>query len=392
MIHHRTRVAVYHAALWLGQIRVLTGKELRQFVRDRTLLGFIVYVFTLNILIAAGEGTTDLHDARVVVRDADRSAASREFIYRFRAPYFRYSGEVAHPDQGLRLLEQGKARMLLEIPEQFERTLRRGEQPAHVQALIDTSKANSGFLASSYTARITAGFARDWAERYPAGPAVGERRLPVIENRDRIWYNPGLNESWFGTIAELLSMITVICILLPASALVREKERGTIEQLLVSPLTPFQVMFPKVLALILVTLAGAAVSIFGIILPLIAVPLKGSLALFFAVTALYAFTTAGLGLAAATFARTSGQAGMLVLLIVMPMLMLSGIRTPLESMPEWLRTLIYFSPLQHYIEISYGILLRGAGLATLWDSVLKMALMGGVLFSVGAWRFRRQFR
>jgi ABC-2 type transport system permease protein len=391
MSHHRLRVAIDRSRLWLRQVGAMVGKEFRQLVRDRILLIFIVYLFTGNILIAAGEISTELHDARVVIHDRDRSAASRELVYRFRSPYFRFSGEVAHPDQGLRLLEQGKARMLLEIPEQFERTLHRGEQPVPVQLLIDTSKATSGYLAASYSARITAAYGREWAERRLSRSGGGAVGLPRIENRGRIWYNPGLNEAWFGTIGELLTMITVTCILLPAAAIVREKERGTIEQLLVSPLTPFQIMLPKVLVMVLVTLAGTAVSLFAVILPIVGVPVKGSLPLFFALTALYACATAGLGMAAATFARNSGQMGMVVLLIVMPILLLSGIRTPLESMPEWLRFLIQFSPFQHYINIAYGILLRGAGLATLWNSVLAMVLLGGALFAVGARRFRCQF-
>jgi ABC-2 type transport system permease protein len=214
--------------------------------------------------------------------------------------------------------------------------------------------------------------------------------LPAIASEERVWFNPTLDERWFATISELLTMITVACILLPAAALVREKERGTIEQLLVSPLTPFQVMFPKVLSMIVVTLFGTAVALFGILQPLFHVPARGSLVLFFGVTALYAFTNAGLGLLAATFTRRTAQVGMLMLLAVMPIIMLSGIRAPLESMPGWLRAMVWFSPLRHFIDVGYGILLRGAGVVVLWDSILVMAGLGAVLFTAGLLRFRRQ--
>jgi ABC-2 type transport system permease protein len=173
---------------------------------------------------------------------------------------------------------------------------------------------------------------------------------------------------------------------------VREKERGTIEQLLVSPLGPTQVLLAKTLAMTLVILAGTAVAYFGVMRPIYGVPSRGSLALFFALTAVYAFTSAGLGLVAATFTRRTAQVGMLALLIVMPVVMLSGIRTPWEGMPAWLRAVMTLSPLHHFIEIAYGILLRGAGLAVLWDSVLAMAVLGALLFAAGVWRFRRQFR
>jgi ABC-2 type transport system permease protein len=121
------------------------------------------------------------------------------------------------------------------------------------------------------------------------------------------------------------------------------------------------------------------------------VPVHGSLLLYFALTALYAFTNAGLGLLAGTFARNSAQVGLLVMLMVMPMVMLSGTHTPLESMPAWLRNLMSISPMRYFIDITYGILLRGAGLDVLWDSVLAMAALGVVLFALGMWRFRRQF-
>lgn len=376
--------------LWLSQLGVMIAKELRQIVRDRVLFVFIAYTFTLNIVIAAGEVGTELNRARLVVHDADHSAAARELVYRFRPPYFSLAGEVSRAEEAARLLDRGEASVLLAIPPRFGEALQGGETTA-VQIMVDATNANTGFLASSYGARITARFGREWTERELARRGVAPSAMPSIEHRPRVWYNAELNEAWFATISELLTMITVACVLLPASALVREKERGTIEQLLVSPLSPSQVMLAKTLATTLMILLGTALAYFVIMRPLYGVPARGSLLLFFALTALYAFTSAGLGLVAATFTRRTGQVGMLVLLIVMPVVMLSGIRTPWESMPAWLRAVMTLSPLHHFIEIAYGILLRGAGLPVLWDSVAAMALLGGLLFAGGVVRFRRQF-
>jgi ABC-2 type transport system permease protein len=377
--------------LWLRQLRAMTGKELRQLGRDRVLLIFIVYIFTLHIVIAAGGLVTDLNHAGVLVHDADHSAASRELLYRFRPPYFRLAREVADADAALGLLDRDQATVLLDIPARFEETLHAGKEPAVAQLMVDTSKANIGFLASSYGTRIAAGYSGEWARHHLQRAGIDPATLPVIRNESRIWYNPELNESWFGTLSDLLTMMTVACILLPGAALVREKERGTIEQLLVSQLTPFQVMFSKVLAMVLVMLAGTAVSLFGIMQPFYDVPARGSLPLYFALTAFYAFTNAGLGLLLGTFARSSAQVGLLVMLIVLPIVILSGTHIPFESMPEWLRTLMGISPMRYFIDITYGILLRGAGLDVLWDSVLAMAGLGLVLFAFGMWRFRRQF-
>ena len=378
------------ARVWLRQVAVLSTKEIRQLLRDRALFIYIVYAFTANIIIAAGGASSELRNSVVRVHDADKSSASRDLIYRFQQPRFLLAGEVATPAEALRLLDEGEVQMILEIPSGFAESLR-WQQPAHVQALIDTSQANSGYLSSSYAARIVERYSQDWAGRNVIRAGGDLRQMPAIKNDLRVWYNPSLNDSWFNTIAELLTMITIACILLPAAAMIREKERGTLEQLLVSPLTPLQIMLSKLLSMMLVMFCGTAVAVFGIMMPFYSVPFTGSVPLFFALTALYAFTNAGLGLTAATFARNSAQVGLVVLLMVMPIVLLSGTWTPMESMPSWLRSLMYLSPLRHYIEIAYGILLRGAGLDVLWTSVLPMAAIGVALFALGLLRFRRQF-
>ncbi len=378
------------ARIWLQQIAVLSLKEIRQLLRDRALFIYTVYIFTANIIIAAGGASNELRDSPVRVHDADRSVASRDLIYSFQPPRFRLAGEVDSAAEALRLLDRGEARMILDIPPDFAESLRR-QRPAHVQALIDTSQANTGYLASSYAARIVARFSEAQVQRNIIRAGGDPRNLPTIRNEVRVWYNPDLNDKWFNTISELLTMVTVACILLPAAAMIREKERGTLEQLLVSPLTPLQIMLSKLLSMMLVMLCGTTVAIFGIMQPLYHVPFVGSVPLFFLLAALYAFTNAGLGLVAATFARNSAQVGLVVLLMVMPIVMLSGTWTPMESMPAWLRSLMYLSPLRHFIEVAYGILLRGAGIGLLWESVAAMAAIGIALFALGLARFRRQF-
>lgn len=386
----RFHLALRIVSVAVRQLGAMTTKEFLQLLRDRVLLLFVLYLFTFNIVLAGGAESHDLKRAAILVHDADHSAASRELIYAFREPYFRFAGEVASPAEGLRRLERGEAMLLLQIPEGFGKAMLRGTRPESVQLLVDTSKATRGYLASSYSARIVGMLNQQWTEARRGSHATGE--LPTIEARPRIWFNAEINETWFATISELLTMLTVTCVLLPASAMVREKERGTIEQLLVSPLTPLQVMLPKVLAMTIVMLIGAAISVFGIMRPMFGVPIRGSLGLFFVMIALYAFTNAGLGLLAATYARNAAQVGMLLLLIVMPVVVLSGTWTPMESLPPLLQHVMQLSPLRHFIEIAYGILLRGAGLETLWDSALAMVGLGSVLLALGGRRFRRQFQ
>jgi ABC-2 type transport system permease protein len=207
----------------------------------------------------------------------------------------------------------------------------------------------------------------------------------------RVWFNPNQNDAWFMSISELLNVITAFSILLPAAAMVREKERGTIEQLLVSPLTPIQVMLPKTLAMMLVIQLGIVISLLTVLVPVFHVPIQGSLPLFFCITTLYIINLSGLGLFIATVTRNLAQAAMLSILVLAPMIFLSGIWTPPEAMPAAVRALTVFSPLYYYMDACYGILLKGADLRVLWDSVLGIVVLGCFTVGFGLWRFRRQF-
>jgi len=373
---------------WLERIAAMTIKELRQLSRDRVLLLIIAYFFSADVYMSGIGIKLNLSNASVMVIDHDHSAASRDLIYRFRPPYFNLLGELDTERRARHLLDQGELLVVLDIPEHFQRDLLRGK-PVSVQLQVDTSNTVLGTLASTYAAQISAGVAQDFALARLG--IVQSDGLPLIEDRHRVLYNPNQVDSWFMSISELLTVITMLSMMLPAAAAVREKERGTIEQLAVSPLTPFQILFPKVIAMGLVILAGVAACLYFILIPLFDVPVKGSPGLFFAVTALYVFATSGIGLFIATISRNLGQVSMLVILILMPILLLSGAWTPPEAMPQALRWAMYISPLFYFIELGYDILLKGAGFDILWDSLLELALLGIIVFSFGVWRFRRQF-
>jgi ABC-2 type transport system permease protein len=261
-----------------------------------------------------------------------------------------------------------------------------------VQLLVDTAQANQGFLFASYAERIAAEFAQARVRANLERSGIDPARLPAIAADARYAYNASLNEVWFNTISEMLTMITIVAVLLPAAALVREKERGTIEQLLVAPIAPLQLVLAKVLAMVAVLLLGVAVAVFAVMHPLYDVPFRGSHAVFMLVVALFAIASAGVGIVAATFASNSGQTGLVVLLVVVPMVMLSGTWNVTESMPGWLQGLVELSPLRHFIVLAYGLMIRGAGLDVLWPALAKMVAIGCVLFVVGVLRFRHQFR
>ncbi len=378
------------AVLWWRRLQVMTAKELRQLIRDWPLILFMAYGFTLSPYLSGTGINMQLRNASLLVQDHDHSFSSRDLISRFRPPYFRVEGEVARPDDARRLLDEGRAMAILDIPTRFQESLGR-QQPVSVQLQVDTTSSPQGLSLASYAERIVGEFGRETARRNLGMPSDAEERLPTVRSQVRVWYNPNLVDAWFECLSQLLRMITVFAVLLPAAAMVREKERGTVEQLLVSPLTPFQIMFSKVLAMTVAILIGVALTVFGILRPVFDVPTRGSLGLYFILTALYIFTTAGLGLFAATLARNQAQVGMMTIMVVAPILLLSGTTTPVEAMPDWVSTVMAFSPLRYYIEVTYGILLKGVGLEVLWPVVLPMILLGAGMFGFGMWRFRRQF-
>jgi len=367
----------------------MTGKELRQLSRDYLLVGAVLFLFTLDVMMAGGV-KMDLNMATMMVHDADHSQASRELIYRFQPPYFKFGGEILNQKEGIELLDQGKALVVLDIPPRFQHDLIQGK-PTSVQLQVDTGNTVLGTLAASYGGQIIGRYGFDIALQRMNITDAGLASVPMLADSHRVWYNPNQKDAWFMPISELLTIITVLAMMLPAAAAVREKERGTIEQLLVSPLTPTQIMLPKVVAMTLVILLGTALSLGLILRGVFDVPMKGSIPLFFAVTALYTFAMSGLGLFISTVSRNLAQATMLIIMVMMPIILLSGAWTPPEAMPPGIRQAMYLSPLYYYIEMAYGILLKGAGLKLLWDSLLGLTLIGSAVFGFGVWRFRRQF-
>ncbi|WDQ18541.1 ABC transporter permease [Rhodopirellula sp. P2] len=375
--------------VWWNRMRVMTIKEYLQLYRDRILIVFMLYAFTLEVFLAGSGVSMQLQNGALQVHDSDHSFASRELIHRFRPPQFSIDGEVLHHGESIEMLDRGEAMMVLDIPPQFQESLLAGETTS-VQLQIDTSNPVLGFLATSYGEQIVGQYGLE-AAMQREGIGLNEQAAPIIHEEHRVWYNANQNDAWFMSVVEMLNVITMFAILLPASAMAREKERGTVEQLLVSPLSTFQMMFPKVLAMTSVILVGTMITIHLILQPFFGVPFRGSLTLFMAVTAIYVFTTAGIGMLLATIARNLAQVGMLTALIFIPMVFLSGAWTPPENMPPVLRAVSAIAPLHHYIDASLGIMLKGSGIGLLWDSILAIALFGAAIYGMSMGYFRRQF-
>ena len=378
--------------VWWRRVQAMTWKELLQLLRDPVLLVFVLYAFTADIYNAASGVSFQLNNAALVLSDSDRTAASRELAARFMPPEFRWAGAMTHPEQGQQMLDDGKAMAVLDIPPGFGAALARGDGTA-VQMQIDASNSVQGFLAAVDATQIIARYGLEQsASRLGVDLSSGLSTGPVFSNHTRVWFNPNQNDAWFMGISELLNVVTLFSMLLPAAAMVREKERGTIEQLLVSPLSPLQIMLPKIIAMVAVILGGTALGLFGVLIPVFSIPVAGSLLLFFALTTVYVSTLAGIGIGIATVTRNMAQAGMMVILILAPMMFLSGAWTPPEAMPAVMRWGMYVSPLYYYINASYGILMKGAGITVLWPMFAGIVVLGLLVRSVTMLRFKKQFQ
>jgi len=286
-------------------------------------------------------------------------------------------------------LDSGKASMAVVIPPDFKRNI--DGQGAKIQIIIDGTMSMSATMAVSYVAIITYNYAIELLERKMGVTDKFFNDIPIIDERTRVEFNPNTLTSWFMSLLELLNITTMVSLLLTAAALVREKEYGTIEQLLVTPVRTWEIFFAKILPTCLTVGVLFLISIFLMIKGVFNVPIRGSLSLFYPVMIFYVFTMSSLGIAIATVARNLAQSMMLMLVILTPMLMLSGAWTPPESMQPFMRYLSLISPMRYFIDFGYSVLFKGNGIRYVWDDILGIVIIGIVFFTFSAYRFRKSF-
>src|SRR5690606_5179327 len=244
-------------------------------------------------------------------------------------------------------------------------------------------RMSQAFTGSGYIQRIVTDEVNEFVNRHRGAEA------PPVELALRTRFNPTLERAWFGSIMEMVNSITMLSIVLTGAALIREREHGTVEHLLVMPVTPFQIMASKVWAMILVVLAASTFALQVIVRGLLAVPIEGSVPLFFAGATLHLFATTSMGIFLATVARSMPQFGLLLIMVLIPLQTLSGATTPRESMPEIVQVVMLAAPTTHFVILGQAILYRGAGFAVVWPQFAWLAAIGGLLFVYSLARFRK---
>lgn len=359
----------------------LVRKELIQFLRARILLALVLYLYTGEVLMCTYSMSFDVRNLSTVVADFDRSAQSRRLLQGFASSgYFEFTSTEARERDMAHALDRGTALAAVIVPKGVSAQLVRGE-PVAIQLLLDGSNANTASVAQGYARRIVQDFALEEARALGAAPDI------LIEHRPRVWYNSELEYSYF-TVLSMISLAgMMVGVLLAAAGLVREKESGTVEQLLVTPASSAEVIAAKLVPPLVMGLFALFPSL--VVAAAVGVPAHGSVALFFMFTVVFLLSSMGIGILIATAAETLQQALLMSFLLLLPLLFLSGTVVPLESMPVWLQYLAELSPLRHYMDVVLGIFFKGVGIEILWPRLAAMTAIGVALLALGIGRFRR---
>lgn len=365
--------------MWI-RLTGLVIKETIQFLRDRVMLILVLWLYTIEVVICTAALSFEVKEMPFASVDLDQTPASRAFIESFLVTdAFASAGRARTATEATAWLQAGRARAALVVPRGFQRALARREVPS-VQILLDGTNSNVAAQVRGYALQLASRFGP--ALNGLAGNAGGIR--PVV----RVWYNPDQTYTSFMVLSMVALAALMVGVICPAASIVREREKGTIEQLRVTPVGTGELFVAKTLP----TLVMGLLSVFPSLLIVwwFGVPLRGSLLLFLVLTAVFLVSAIAIGVLVAAVSRTLQQALLLSFFGLFPIMFLSGTVAPVESMPEVLQTVSLGSPLRHYLDITLGIFLKGAGLSELWLQASVLLGISVLLFSLASWIFNRK--
>jgi ABC-2 type transport system permease protein len=368
----------------MGRLVQLVRKEARQTFRDPRALRVIFLAPILQLVIFGYAVTTDVKDAALIVYDRDRTAESRELVQALTAAgYFRVEATATRAEELATALDHGRAIVALEIPRGFQGDLAAG-RPATVQLLIDGTTSNTATVAQAYANQIILRFGQE----HSAAAQTARGKLPGVDLRVRAWYNPNLESRVYNVPGVVGNLMMLMSLLLTTLAVVRERELGTLEQLMVSPLKPAELILGKTLPVVgialvdLVLIASVATLWFGI-------PMRGSFALLGLVSLAYIVCGLGIGLLISTVSNTTQEAFMTMFMFFLPAMIFSGFFFPVENMPVFFQYVTLLDPVRYYVEAVRAIFLKGAGIGVLWPQIVTLFGMGGAILWLATTRFQK---
>ena len=374
----------------LHRIRILLIKELAQIKRDRSLLGILIVAPIFQLLIMGFAANTDIRDIQLTVRNNDHSHYSRDYLQALGASgYFKITAVSGPERDDSALLVSGQSSLILTIPPDFGKQLL-AQQPASVQVLVDGSDSNFGVNGLNTLQKATRLFSTRNVQLVAADLSKRGIKLPSVEAETRAWYNPHLLSRYYMVPALMGVLLLVTTMLVTSMSLVKEREDGTMEQLIVTPLRPMELMIGKLLPFVFIGLIEVTLAL-GVIRGVFSIPLRGSVLLLYAFSGLFLLTTLGMGLLVSTLVKTQQQAMMVAsFFVMMPFILLSGFIFPVENMPAAIQALAALIPLKYYLEIVRGIFLKGTGWQELWPPALVLLLWGVGILTIASLNFRKR--
>jgi ABC-2 type transport system permease protein len=368
--------------LHLTNIYRLMIKELRSFRSDPIMLALVAYSFSIAIYAAATGASTEATNLTVGILDEDHSDLSRRITDGLTPPTFKRTIQLTAAEVDPAMNSQ-RVLYVIEIPPKFEADILTGRQPA-IEIDVDATAAAQAFNGMTYIQNVITSYVTDFIS--------GREGLtgPPVKMVTQVMFNPNLKSSWFTSVMQIISNLTMITVMLTGAALIREREQGTVEHLLVMPVVPIEIMLSKIIANGIVIVVATGLSLLLVVQWWLQVPITGSILLFLSGSCFYVLTVAALGIALGTIASTMAQFGLLSIPVLLVMMLLSGSTTPLESMPVWLKYLmLVISPTPHFVIFAQDVLYRGADASIVWPEIVATAAIGSVFFGIALYRFRR---
>ena len=370
------------------RLKCMLIKEIIQALRDPR-MRFILFVIPVFQTVIFGYAVnTDVRHVKTAVYDLDNSAESRELTARFvRSGYFDVTEHIGDEQRVRELIDRGEVKAVLRMNQGMGALLRSG-RPASIQIILDGTDSNTAGIVLNYASRIAGRYNDLLLMKQQGKNGVQPVRLGSVDLESRAWFNDNLESSNYYVPAVIANIVLIITMLLSSMAVVREKEIGTMEQIIATPITKAEFILGKTIPFVIIGFIDVAM-ITAVAYFWFEVPLRGSLILLFAATALFLMSTLGFGLFISTISHTQQQAMMSAFFFVFPAMLLSGFAFPIENMPETVQLLTFLNPLRYYLIIIRGIFLKGVGVDILWPEMLGLFLIGAVILSFAVQRFKK---
>ena len=370
------------------RLRTMLRKEFIQVLRDPRMRAVLIVVPIFQVIIFGYAVTTDVRGIRVALYDLDNTPASRELVEAFDGSgYFHIVRRLASEDEVVAVLNRGSAKAVFRLNRGFGEDLAAG-RPGRVQILLDGTDSNTASIILGYTARIATSYGQDLLVRRLQGPGARALAVEPVSVASRAWFNPNLDSRNYFVPGVIALLLMVISIILSSMAIVREREIGTMEQIMVTPIGRLEFILGKTIPFALIGFLDV------VLISLIAVfwfrvPFRGSPAVLFASTGLYLMSTLGVGLFISTVSKTQQQAMMTAFFFMQPAILLSGFIYPIANMPTVIQWLTFANPLRYFLVIIRGVFLKGVGFEVLWPQMAGLAILGLVLLGMASARFQK---